>query len=497
MFKHGKRLVLVTALWTGWACSASAMGWKVETAAHACPFCSAVSQTFSEEIGTMDVAVIARLVKVPPASDKPGDEIAKATFEVAQVIKGDGLVKAGEKIETLYFGDGAPGKSFLVMGIDPPKIMWSTPLPLSDRAQTYLTAILKLPKDGPERLAFFYRHLEDEDELLARDSYDEFAKAPYTHVKDLKDRLNREQILGWIKNPEIPASRRRLYFVMLGICGDEKKDAPLLEEFMRSSDRKAKAGLDSLIACYLTLRGEKGLPLVNELYLANAKADYADTYSAIMAIRFHGTEGQVIDRKALVASLHHMLQRPELADLVIPDLARWEDWGAIDKLMELYKSADEKSSWVRVPVVNYLRACPLPRAKELLKECEKIDPAAVKRANSFFPTTPAATPAPTAEKASKIEFPGKVRPAIASYQSPIRGQFGDEVAAAALSIQPAAQPEAPADTTAMVVNRGAAPAAALKQGDDSPPNLWLLVGVPWGVGLAIFAAQWSLLRGWR
>src|SRR5262245_22965249 len=91
-------------------------------AAFACPFCTAVSQTFSEEIGTMDVAVIAKLVKAPDISNKPGDELAKATFEVSQIIKGDGLVKPGEKIETLYFGDGAPGKSFLVMGIDPPKL---------------------------------------------------------------------------------------------------------------------------------------------------------------------------------------------------------------------------------------------------------------------------------------------------------------------------------------------------------------------------------------
>jgi hypothetical protein len=48
-----------------------------------------------------------------------------------------------------------------------------------------------------------------------------------------------------------------------------------------------------------------------------------------------------------------------------------------------------------------------------------------------------------------------------------------------------------------VVNRGAAPAAALKQGDAAPPNLWLILGVPWGVGLVLLAAQWSLLRGWR
>jgi len=61
-----------------------------------------------------------------------GDEVQKATFEIAQVVKGEGLVKTGDKFETLYFGDGSVGKSFLVMGIDPPKVMWSTPLPLTD-----------------------------------------------------------------------------------------------------------------------------------------------------------------------------------------------------------------------------------------------------------------------------------------------------------------------------------------------------------------------------
>src|SRR5262245_49011019 len=72
-------------------------------AAVACPFCSATAQTFSEELGTMDVAVIAKLVKLPPQSSKPGDEIQKATFEVEQIIKGEGAVKVKEKIETLYF----------------------------------------------------------------------------------------------------------------------------------------------------------------------------------------------------------------------------------------------------------------------------------------------------------------------------------------------------------------------------------------------------------
>jgi hypothetical protein len=463
------------------------------SSAYACPFCSAASQTFSEELGTMDVAVIARLVKVPEQSSKAGDEIQKATFEIDQVIKGEGLVKAREKLETLYFGDGTVGKSFLVMGISPPATMWSTPLPLSDRGIKYLTEVVKLPKDGAERLTFFQEYLEDADEMLARDAYDEFARAPYSQLKAIKPQLKHEQVVAWIKNPEIPASRRRLYLVILGITGTDK-DLPMIEEFMTSSDRKAKSGLDALIACYLTLKGEAGLPLVERLFLGNDKADYADTYAAIMAIRFHGSEGGIIGTKQLVTALHPMLDRPELADLVIPDLAKWEDWGVMDRLFDLYKNANEKNSWVRVPVVNYLRACPLPKAKELLNECEKIDPAAVKRANTFFPGAPS-TPAPSPDKASQAEPPAPL-PAVASNAIPIGGTLADASQARGAA---AAVPQPPVDdekNLAVALNEGVQPAAALRKTTPAA-NLLAVLGVPWGIGAALLFAQWSILRGGR
>src|SRR4029078_9448756 len=96
------------------------------------------------------------------------------------------------------------------------------------------------------------------------------------------------------------------------------------------------------------------------------------------------------------------------ADLVIRDLARYEDWTSVDKLFDLYKNADEKTSWVRVPVVNYLRVCPLPKAKELLKRCEKIVPQAVNRGNTFFPANPTTQPV-TPTKTSRVNFPKKVQ----------------------------------------------------------------------------------------
>ena len=202
-------------------------------------------------------------------------------------------------------------------------------------------------------------------------------------VKKLAPEMDHDQLVEWISDPEMATDRKRLYLTMLGVCGDEK-DLPFLEKMLRSTQKSTRGGLDALVACYLTLSGEKGLPLINELFLANKQAPYADTYAAIMAVRFHGTEGDVIPRSALVESLHHVLDRKDLADLVIPDLARWSDWSQIDRLTDLFIKADPDNNWVRVPVVNYLRACPLPEAKEALKKLEEVDPESVRRANTFF-----------------------------------------------------------------------------------------------------------------
>jgi hypothetical protein len=61
----------------------------------------------------------------------------------------------------------------------------------------------------------------------------------------------------------------------------------------------------------------------------------------------------------------------------------------MERLVRFFKQADEKSSWVRVPVVNYLQTCPKPEARKYLRELEKIDPDAVKRAQASLPFGPA------------------------------------------------------------------------------------------------------------
>ncbi len=369
--------------------------------ALACPFCSAVSLTFSEEINNSQVAVIAKLTEPPPPpSDTNSLDVAKAKFEIIKVLKGEEALGKERTIDAVYFGDSPVGTTFLIMGIDPPNINWSTPIAITDRGIDYVVNSMDLPKDGPERLVFFQDYLEDKDETLARDAYDEFAKAPYSEVLGLAPRMHHEKLLEWIQSTEIPVSRRRLYLTMLGAAGDQK-DIPVLEEMIKSKDRQTKGALDALVASYLTLKGPEGMPLVEDLFLKNKDAEYTDTYATIMALRFHGTEEKIISKDRLLVGLRMMLDRPQLADLVIPDLARWEDWSVMDRLVELFKTSDEESSWVRVPVINYLRACPQPEAKQKIDELAKIDPESIKRANSFFPLGAAA--AGTTAGANKSE----------------------------------------------------------------------------------------------
>lgn len=355
----------------------------------ACPFCSAVSMTLAEEMKTSDAAVIAKLVSKPTAPDEAGTP-TKSKFEIVRVLKGATALAGKKQIEMLYFGQQEPGTQFLIFGIDPKELMWGTPTPVTDRGIKYLDKVVALPSAPVDRLAFFQEYLEDEDAWLQSDAFNEFATTAYPDVVALKDRMHRDQLLKWIADDKIPASRRRLYFTMLGVCG-KPEDLPMIENMIKLDDRQARTALDAMIGCYLSLKGAEGLPMIEDMFLKNQKSEYVDTYAAIYALRILGQESKIIPKDRLAASLRLMLDRPQLADMVIPDLARWEDWSVMERVVKLFKEANEESSWVRVPVVQYLRVCPLPEAKEHIAELTKIDPDAVKRANSFFPLNSAST----------------------------------------------------------------------------------------------------------
>ena len=239
-----------------------------------CPFCSAINLTFTEQMASNDIVVIGKLLEVPPPSDDPNAELPRAEFAVSLVLKGEKWVKPGMKFKTLLVGRQAIGQEFLVMGVDPPSVTWSTPMKSSQRVIDYLTKIRDLPESGAKRLIFFQDYFEDQESVLAFDAYDEYARAPYQDLIDMKDQMKRDKLIHWINSPDTSANRRRLYFTMLGVCGNQDSDVKLLESFIKSGDRKKQAGLDALIACYLNLKGADGVGLVEETFIKDTEVEY-------------------------------------------------------------------------------------------------------------------------------------------------------------------------------------------------------------------------------
>jgi hypothetical protein len=521
--RHVKLLVVAAAL--------MAVGLATPQA-KACPFCSAAMQTLSQEIAGADGAVIAQLIEpMTPAAIASATGVtaeptmSTAKFRIVKVLRGEEKLGGAKEIDVVYFGEDPPEKKFLISGIaaiTPDKIEWTTPVPLSERAVEYVDKLQALPEAGAERLVFFQEHLEDEDPLLAQDSYDEFARAPYADVIALGPEMKRERLLEWINDPTVGPSGRRLYLTMLGICGKPEDvgmleellhydyqlmkpgiaatignmgvtgvslGAGLVDEMVHADERRKKESLDALVACYLKLKGPSGLELINEKYLGNPTVEYKHLHSAIMALRFHGEETDVLPREKLLESMRLALDHKEFADQVIPDLTRWEDWDVMPRLVTMFKESP-KDDWIRQPVASFvLVAAEQPGevgegAKATIAEMETLDPETVERARSLsafsFLAKAASTPASpdaaaTADTAKATATPAEDGAAA----TPVEGAkipATEQAAVAASAVKPT--------TTAL-------PAVA----ELPVPSRLKIIGVPLLAALVLLAIFAVLLRG--
>ena len=133
-----------------------------------------------------------------------------------------------------------------------------------------------------------------------------------------------------------------------------------------------------------------------------------------MALRFLGEETEIVPRARVLESLERLLDQPKLADLVIADLARWEDWSALAKLEKLFAEANADNIFVREPIANYMKACPLPEAVDALERLRTIDPEAVRRAATLagFALSQSAAVDGTALRESGDEDDGATKPSV-------------------------------------------------------------------------------------
>lgn len=348
----------------------------------ACGGCDPMKETLAEEIAQSAAAVICRLVARPDAAAVEKGAAPECTFEVTESLKG--TVAAKQRIKILYAGEEPLGSAFYARAEGAPDLVWYHPTSIGPRETDYLRKLGTRPAAGPERLLITYDYLEAPEPLLAADAYEEFARASYAHVAATKARMPREKLLKWIADVNVQSAHRKQYLYMLAVCGTTD-DQPQIEALMRRGDPATSRILDAVIGCYLVMRGAEGLPLVEQLFLTDPKAEQVDTLAAISALRFTAVESRAIPRERVDASFRLLLERPEVADLIVPDLIRSRDWTITVRVAKLFREAEKNNlKFARVPIAGYFLYCPTPEAAALRKELETLDAEAFARAKTMY-----------------------------------------------------------------------------------------------------------------
>lgn len=366
------------------------------------------------------VLLVAYRESVP---DAPGGH-RSARFDIRRVIKGD--YEPGQTVETQDVS-ADPGDLHLLTR-PAGRAAWDEPFGCSEAAFDY---IAKAPAPrfagGLEvpcrtRLPYFAAFLENADEMVAEDAFREFSDATPEDLAAAQGAFEREKLREWVLSPDTLQERLSVYAVMLGLVGTEE-DGTILERLAVAPVTDFRLGADGVMSGYLLLRGEPGLDLLQRLKLEArhvvgpgghvvrneagqpVPTPFSETYSAMQAVRFmwwHG-DGRIAPER-LRAAMRTLLARPELADLVIMELARWKDWAVVERVAGLYDAEGFEHPGIKRAILRYLMAAQKDRPVSERPEEEPIVPEHAEQAERHFSTIRRKDPA-TVKSLRKFENP--------------------------------------------------------------------------------------------
>lgn len=349
------------------------------SAARSCPFCSAPSLTLAEQMAQADAAVLVQWVGGKKATDKSAGE---TVYEIRQIVRNHkNALKVEDRVTLPRYRESKVGDLFLLVGSKGVTIEWASPLEVTETSFNYVAQAPSPETPVVKRLSYYVKFLEYPDPMISNDAYGEFANAPYADITQLSEKLPREKLREWITDPKTPQTRMGLYGLLIGLCGTDE-DAKVLEKKILEKTEDFRLGIDGLMSGYLLLKGEKGLSVLDEHKLRNRDIPFSETYAAMQSLRFmwRYSEGR-IEKSRLRASMRILLDRPELADLVIADLARWKDWEIQDRLMDIYISSITKV------VPNTDAKLTEDEQKALENEFDELQKKASKLVDGKFPVT--------------------------------------------------------------------------------------------------------------
>lgn len=324
----------------------------------ACPFCPSAGQTLVNEVNSAHFVVLGKMLKV---NRDPEGGFGKGTTEMSieVVIKDHPILKDKKtiilprmvppdpknEIRFLVFCEVYDGK------IDPYKgeqIIGKSEIP------EYLKGAIQI-KDKPatEKLAYYFKHLDSPDWLVAADAFQEFANSDYKDVREAAKKFSPEKLVNWLKSPTTPPSRIGLYGMLLGHCGQQKEHAAIVKSLLNDQKIKELTGLDGLLAGYVLLDQKEGLNHLSQL-VANPKEEHYIRYAGLRTYEFlKEYHPEILSTDEIVKRIEPMLDFPEDADLVIEKLRKWERWDFTPKIIALFTKDSHKIPLVQRSIIKY------------------------------------------------------------------------------------------------------------------------------------------------
>jgi hypothetical protein len=228
------------------------------------------------------------------------------------------------------------------------------------------------PKDRTAIFRYSFRHLEHAEKALANDAYQEFANAPYADYREMARTLPADRIAGWLRDRKTPDYRYGLYATLLGHCG-RHEHAQLLRGLLDSSRRGDRPGDDGILIGLVLLEPKQGFDDLAGI-LKDASEDFRLRYAALRVVRFFwDARPDLVEKKELLRAASALLDQGDIADLLIEDLRKWQQWQTADRVLALRYKASHGAPIMRRAMLRFALECPGQEAAAFVEEQRKKD----------------------------------------------------------------------------------------------------------------------------
>ena len=316
------------------------------------------TSTLREDYDRGQAVILGRWISAE-AGTKPSR--GTTIYEIVEVTRSpsEAHVRGARIVFDLYHA-GKPGSLALLMGTTATsdgKLQMYRPVDVTEVSYRYIQNAPAVGASLATRFSYYAKFLEHAEAQIANDAFRELGNFAFRELIPLAEQFPRERLRRWILDPKVPGGRLGLYGQMLGLCGQEEDAVEIQKNFVLAAPHEYRYGIDGVLFGYLLLTGERGLALLEENRIKRHDIILGEAYAAVQAIRFYSRFGNgKISQDRLIRSMRLVLDRPDMADLAVGDLARSKDWSVQNRLMELYGTPEYDNELMNRAIIRYMIA---------------------------------------------------------------------------------------------------------------------------------------------